>query len=295
MATIRMALSAGAALIVLTAIVPAAPQAQAPLQLVPGPNQAKSNQAKRTTAVGAAKTVAAKKTVKTQSNRTRTAASKKSRRRNTAVARAVPEKNAARQTAAAAQPSSKKKSARINSKKTSVASRRQSEPTTNAQRARAANAPRAKPAVAVAQPAMHDAAPKPGILAQGGNEYVTSDNIMRGSDSVSLVGMLPWWRSDRMQDVSYGSEEAESQVMAAADAWFVARGGRAVDDDDDARHTVAPADETLDIADAGEINEIDLAAASQPTPPEPTFLQSLIAILGGVVAAAAASARLLFT
>ena len=57
---------------------------------------------------------------------------------------------------------------------------------------------------------------------------------------------------------------------------------------------LAPADDAIEVADAGEINDIDLAADRSPSPPSPSFLQSLMALLGGAAIAAAASARLLF-
>ena len=56
----------------------------------------------------------------------------------------------------------------------------------------------------------------------------------------------------------------------------------------------ASADEAVEVADAGEINDIDLAAESAPAPLSPSFLQSLLALIGGAAVAAAASARLLF-
>jgi hypothetical protein len=300
MATIRMARSAGAALILLTAIVPAASVAQAPLQLVPGPEQARRiGGVTKPAAKPAVSKPAARKTAQPgkSGNQTRTAASKNPARQNATTAQATSRKTSTRPIAVAAKPASK--SARIKPTRaaTSVASRHQNESTANAPRARVANASRAEPAVtqsATAEPtgAVIGLAPMPALLeppifAQGGNEHVSSDNVMRGSDSVSLVGKLPWWRSHPMQDVTYGSEEAESQVMAAADAWFAAHGGRAAADDDVPDASGAP-DDTVEIADAGEVNEIDLAA---PPPSEPGFLQSLLALISGAVAAA----RLLFT
>lgn len=120
------------------------------------------------------------------------------------------------------------------------------------------------------------------------------DNVMRGGDSISLIARLPWWRNDRMQPVSYGSAEAKNQVLAAADAWFAANGGEAyVHSDTGESFALASEEEAL--ADAGAVDDIEpTAAAPVPAPPSPTFLQSLLAILGGA-AAAAASARFLFT
>ena len=271
MATFRMTASAGAALIALMAIVPATSQAQAPLQLLPGPNQAK----KTTGTVSNKK--ATKAVAKTPGKASRTVAS-----RNKAV----------RPNSAAAQPASK--TARTNSRTTTtgfVAGRRQGQVTTNAQRARAATIQRVPRAVVAApRPAPDHTVPAPGpqILA-----YDSDDNVMRGGSSVALVARLPWWRNDRLQPVTYGSAEADSKVMAAAEAWLAAnRGGRATERADDERTLV---DDVIDVADADEVNEIDLAAGSVPAPQSPSFLQSLLALIGGAAVAAAASARLLFT
>lgn len=274
MATIRMARAAGAALIALTAIVPAAAQAQAPLQLVPGPGQAK-----KVAGVGATKAATSKSIARSPNNRARTVASKTSQRRNATQ----------RQMAAAVRPSAAKSTRRARTEANAIASRRQVEPTASAERVESA----ARSATVAAQPAAPVAAAEPQVLAQGGNEHVTADNVMRGGSSVSLVGMLPWWRNDRMQDVVYGSEEAQSQVMAAADAWLAAHGGRA-DDSDETIDTGALLDRGVDVANADEVNEIDLAAAPVSRPPEQSFLQSLIAMIGDAIAAAAASARHLF-
>jgi hypothetical protein len=303
MATIRLAKSAGAALIALMAIAPAASQAQAPLQLTPGPNQAK-----RTTNAGTAMAAATKKVAKPRNRGTLAGTPKTSSRRNSVAAHATPSKTAARKTTATARAN---KSARPNTRKLdtrkterSIASGRQREHATNRARTGVATVLRAnrsvpatdQPALPVAdQPAALRAILEPPVVAQGDNENVATDHVMRGSHSVSLVGMLPWWRNNRMQDVSYGSEAAQSQVMAAADAWLAAHGGgRAVSDDDAADTTAAidraDTDQPLEIADANEVNEIDLTA-----PPEPSFLQSLISMISGAVAAAAASAKLLFS
>jgi hypothetical protein len=136
------------------------------------------------------------------------------------------------------------------------------------------------------------AGPTPPIVAQDADDQSSHDNVMRGGSSVALVGRLPWWRNDRLQPVTYGSAEADSKVMAAAEAWLAANGGgRATD----RASGGALADDVVDVANADEVNEIDLAAGSVPAPQSPSFLQSLLALIGGAAVAAAASARLLFT
>jgi hypothetical protein len=277
MAIIRMAASAGAALIVLTTIVAAASHAQAqkaPLQLVPGPDQAKS-------ATRAATTKTAKTVAKTSNKATRTVA---------------PRKNARQAAVAPAQPSSKTARSNSNSKKTAntLASRRQAP--SNAQRARVENGQRATRTVAAApRPILRPAAPAPQIFAQGSEEASTTDHVMRDGDSISLVARLPWWRNDRMQEVQYGSVAAEDAVMAAAESWLAENAGEpAADRVPGQTLALASPEEVIEIADAGQVNDIDLAAEETRAPPAPTFLQSLVALLGSVAAAAAASARLLF-
>ena len=120
---------------------------------------------------------------------------------------------------------------------------------------------------------------------------------MRGRDSVSLVAMLPWWRNDRMQDVSYGSAAAESKVIEAAAVWLAAHGGEQRTTDRSARDVIAHA--PVDEADRGGRcrrgqRHRPRGAIGLPAPPTPTFMQSLLALIGGAAAAAAASARLLF-
>jgi hypothetical protein len=51
--------------------------------------------------------------------------------------------------------------------------------------------------------------------------------------------------------------------------------------------------DTVRVADAGEINEIDLAASETPAPTDKSWIKALLAVLGGAFAAAAA-ARFLF-
>jgi hypothetical protein len=253
MAIIRMAASAGVALIALAAIVPAASQAQAPrapLQLVPGPDQAKP------------------------------------------APRAASNRGAKRVSTPAGKPVAKasNKAARTT---TAVANRRQARPatTSNARRARVAvGKPVARPPGT--PPPIHDRAQgAPPILAQGASSD-GDDHVMRDGDSVSLVGRLPWWRNDAMQPVNYGSAEAESKVLEAAAVWLAANG--MVEADRPAHEPAAPATETIDVADSGEVNDIDLAAEPVSAPPTPSFLQSLLALIGGVASAVADTLRLLF-
>jgi hypothetical protein len=293
MAIIRIAASTGAALLALAllavmAIAPAASQAQAlkaPLQLVPGPDQAKPTT--RPGATKSAKAASNKVNAGKPANTTaRTAASGKNARHAVTVARPSP---------TAVRTSAKPPTANT------VASRRQSDIKTNAQRARGVNAPKAVRAAAGAphsdrgQEASTLRILAARIFAQGGDPAI--DNVMRDGDSISLVARLPWWRNDRLQDVQYGSVEAEDAVMAAAAVWIAASGGEREPSEDRAPGrtlTLASPEEAIEVADTGTLNELDLAAGEGLPPPAPTFLQSLVALIGGIAAAAAASVRFLF-
>ena len=252
---------------------------------MPGPNQAKPTRAADQQQEGRedrAKTPAKSRKAATNKATTRTAA-RKSPRQDTAE-RPAP------------------KTARTNPRTAAnvAASRRQNQVASNAQRGRAT--PKQTvirtavvPYLTVSRPVLRRGTKAPPIIARGPSVETPEDRVMRGRDSVSLVAMLPWWRNDRMQDVSYGSAAAESKVIEAAAVWLAANGGEAADERP-AGETFghAAVDEAVDVADANEVNEIDLAAGSVPAPQSPGFMQSLLALIGGVAAAAVASARLLF-
>lgn len=280
MAILRMAASAGAALIALAAIVPAASQAQAPrapLQLIPGPDQARPvarGAGNRNAAKPASKPVAKISNNKTSNKATRTATTRTN----------------ARQAAAAARPASK--AARASARPTANAmANRQPQATSDAQRARVAINKAAVRFIAMPEPILEQPHAAPRIFAQSND--ADDDHVMRDGDSISLVGRLPWWRNDRMQPVTYGSAEAESKVLEAAAVWLAANG--MASGAQPVSETGAPdASEDVEIADPGEINDIDLAAEQESPPPQPTFLQSLLALISGAASAIAATVRLLF-
>jgi hypothetical protein len=290
MAIIRMTALAGAAVIALAAIVPATSHAQgpgAPLELVPGPNQAKTKTRAAVNNKKAAKVVAKAPAKATTNKATTNKATTKT------AARKSPRQDAAERLAP--------KTARANARtKTNVvASRRQEQIASNAQRGRAT--PKQSvirtavvPYLTVSRPVLRRGTKAPPIIARGPNVETPEDRVMRGRDSVSLVAMLPWWRNDRMQDVSYGSAAAESKVLEAAAVWLAANGGEAEDERPGETFGHAAVDDAVDVADANEVNDIDLAAGPVPAPASPGFMQSLLALIGGAAAAAVASARLLF-
>jgi hypothetical protein len=280
MAIIRMAASAGAALIALAAIVPAASQAQAPrvpLQLVPGPDQAK--QVARVAGNRNAAKPASRPVAKTSKKKTS----------NKAARTATPRTNA-QQTAVAARPASK--AARGSARPTANAmANRQPQATGNARPARVDINTSAVRFIAMPEPILDQPHAAPRIFAQGND--APDDHIMRDGDSVSLVGRLPWWRNDRMQTVTYGSAEAESKVLEAAAVWLAANG--MANAAQPVSETVPPDElEAVEVADSGEINDIDLAAEQESPPPQPSFLESLLALISGAASAIAATVRQLF-
>lgn len=286
MAIVRTAVPLGAALIALASIGPATSQAQAPgapLQLVPGPSQAKPATRAATNSKAVHNKSAAKPAAKAPGKATTNTASRPSQRQN------------------AASPQPATKAARTNSQPRAnpVASNRQNKVATSMQRARNGTSPRiihmaVVPYLTATRPVLRRGAQEPPIIARGPNTEVSEDRVMRGRDSVSLVGMLPWWRSNRMQDVNYGSAEADSKVLEAATVWLATNGGASEAETVAGEPGVVAGDEAIEVADAGEVNEIDQAAASDPEVPTPTFLQSLWALIGGAAIAAIASVRLLF-
>ena len=116
--------------------------------------------------------------------------------------------------------------------------------------------------------------------------------VIRGPDTIALIAMLPWWRSNPMQPIQYASEAANSKVMAATDAWLVQRGSSLGEMTGDATMRAHAEAAGFAVADPDTVNEIDLAAGPA-SPPERSIIQSLIAVLGGALAAASA-ARFLF-
>jgi hypothetical protein len=124
-------------------------------------------------------------------------------------------------------------------------------------------------------------------------------NVMRGPDTIGLIARLPWWRAPDIQTIEYRDKDYVSQVLSAADAWFIATTGET----DVVRSdgiVVASADELneIDLADgaafaAHDFGQTDMAAAFIPESNEQSWLHALLALLGGALAAVSA-ARFLF-
>jgi hypothetical protein len=123
--------------------------------------------------------------------------------------------------------------------------------------------------------------------------------IMRGEDSVGLIAMLPWWRSDPMQAIRYREKEAESQVLTSAEAWLApgsetaSVNGRRLASSDEFRDDEAMA-LSIGVVDPHDLNELDIAATdSSSRPANQSWLGAMLAMLGGALAAVS-TARFLF-
>jgi hypothetical protein len=293
MATIRTVMIGGAALVALFALAPKSAQAQtvrcppnAPLQLVPtlfnkSPCVTIPSKVTKKAATKTSKTTKTSKVTKTVKAGPKTA-TKRTAGRKTTVRPVVK---------AATRPAAKRIVVRPTARKTAAA-----DPT-----GAPAEIEQTRKAKIVARPLVpRPAAPSTAMSSPqpASDEFVpaASDNVMRGSDSVSLIARLPWWRGDPMQTIQYGGEDVESKVLAAAEAWLGGNDGSAVNRISEEAFASAPPPGAIVVADAGQANEIDLAASSANSPsaanavppaPNQSFLFSLIALLAGAAAAVA--------
>jgi hypothetical protein len=153
---------------------------------------------------------------------------------------------------------------------------------------------------AAPQPAPDAVSPPPPALPptpnrkphNGGNRSASDGNVMRGSDTLSLVAMLPWWRADESRPPGSDPGELESPVLTACDVWlgfpFASGDAKSLT----VRLSLAQHASELDLVankvrviDPGELNEIDLTAPDEPQSGSRSWLRGLLAILGGALAA----------
>jgi hypothetical protein len=126
-----------------------------------------------------------------------------------------------------------------------------------------------------------------------GSSHTAADgNLIRGSDTLSLVAMLPWWRSDESRPPGSDPGELESPVLTACDVWLGFPFATADAQSLTVRLSLAQHASELDlvanrirIIDPGEVNEIDLAAPDQPPSSDRSWLGGLLAIVGVALAA----------
>jgi hypothetical protein len=126
-----------------------------------------------------------------------------------------------------------------------------------------------------------------------GARSVSEGNLIRGSDTLSLVAMLPWWRADESRLPGSDPGELESPVLTACDVWLGFPFATADAQSLTVRLSLAQHADALDqvanrirIIEPGELNEIDLTAPDEPQNAGPSWLlRGLLGILGGALAA----------
>ncbi len=155
--------------------------------------------------------------------------------------------------------------------------------------AQSAPAPAAPDAVAPMPLTPAPLAPAPSRKPHSGGHAAAGDNVMRGSDTPSLVAMLPWWRSPETLGSDPG--ELESPILTACDVWLGFPFATADAQSLTVRLSTAQHASEIDlvankirVVDPGELNEIDMAAPEVPQEGGRTWLRGLLAILGGALA-----------
>jgi hypothetical protein len=127
----------------------------------------------------------------------------------------------------------------------------------------------------------------------GSGRPAAGGNVMRGSDTPSLVAMLPWWRPDQSHPPGSDPGELESPILTACDLWLGFPYATADAQSLTVRLAAAQHAGEIDLVanrirviDPGELNEIDLAAPEEPqSNGRPWLLSGLLTILGGALAA----------
>src|SRR5256885_1037844 len=122
--------------------------------------------------------------------------------------------------------------------------------------------------------------------------------VLRVSDTTSgLLARLPWWRADAMETIRYLDREANSGVLAAADAWLspppvteshYAATGMAVQRVATDEATEYEPEGEITPTEVGESNTVDLlsVALAGPRMPSEPWLQAWLAMVAGALAAA---------
>jgi hypothetical protein len=127
----------------------------------------------------------------------------------------------------------------------------------------------------------------------GSGRSAAGGNVMRGSDTLSLIAMLPWWRPDQSRLPGSDPGELESPVLTACDVWlgfpFATADAQSLTVQLSAAQHASEIDlvaNRVRVIDPGELNEIDLAAPEEPqSNGRPWLLSGLLTILGGALAA----------
>jgi len=156
------------------------------------------------------------------------------------------------------------------------------------QEARAQSGPQSLPSTAPGEAASPPpATPTPN---RKSHSAAAGGTVIRGSDIVSLIATLPWWRIDesRLPDPA----RLESPILTASDLWlgfpFATGDAQSLTVRLAAAQQVSEielAADRIKVTDADELNEIDMAAPPAPQGTSHPWLNALLALFGGVVAA----------
>jgi hypothetical protein len=126
----------------------------------------------------------------------------------------------------------------------------------------------------------------------GSGHSAWDGNVMRGSDTAALVAMLPWWRADASHPPGSDPGELESPILTACDVWLGFPFATADVQSLTVRlweaqnlTEITLVSNKIRVADAGELNEIDLAAPDSSPGSGKSWLGGLLALLGGALAA----------
>ena len=145
-----------------------------------------------------------------------------------------------------------------------------------------------------ADAALPPATTPPGRKSQNEPRHAAAGGtVIRGGDTVSLIAALPWWRIDESRPPD--PAQLESPILTACDLWLGFPFATADAQSLTVRLAAAQhaskielAADRIKVADADELNEIDMAAPVEPQSASHPWLSALLALLGGAVAAISA-------
>jgi hypothetical protein len=138
-----------------------------------------------------------------------------------------------------------------------------------------------------------------GQKTRNGTHATTVGTVIRGSDTVSLIATLPWWRVDESRPPD---GQLESPILTACDLWlgfpFATSEAQSLTVRLAAAQRVSAINDVTNrvkVADPSELNEIDLAAPDTPRSMlNLGWLGALLLALAGSAAGAFAAARRMF-
>jgi hypothetical protein len=119
-----------------------------------------------------------------------------------------------------------------------------------------------------------------------------SETPARDPDPASIA-TLPWWQGERPPDQARPVRQTPAQARAGG--WIVPAppASETTATGRPSAETTESAADQVPVANANEVNELDLAVADEPPPVDTAWLHGLLAVLGGALAAGSAARLLL--